>query len=647
MQTSTHLAGLFIFVASGCSAYLLCTRVPLSRRAIRVLAGLVIWELLQLVPVHILAGLQATGALKHVSIFQLAISQGTILSVLIAWALVHRSVPRHRLPNPERWPIYLVASAALLAASYGVFALNVFTSYPDGTDALAYHLPLAVHWLQTGSLALPASKAWRFSMPANAEIGMMLLLATGSQSSVVVVNWIALAVLVISTYVLARRVTRGNHLASAIVVLVLLSIPMVEFQTFSAYVDLFGTSFLVAAFALFLHHKEKVKDRARGEVHTVRRPVTLFLSAAACGISLGTKPVYDLYGAAYASFVIFSLWKDIRWGPRAAKSILVSLTLVTTGLLIPSMFWFARGYQATRNPLFPMRIELAGHLIFPGYAVSTITNPDFDLNFVHTRGGWLIYPWTEWKRNAGYDLVSYGEGSGLGAAFASLVPVGVAFVFYLCVRQRGRRVHLLLLVTLVASLSAWWFVLNRVPRFGLPIVVLLCIMLAPLVENLAHQRGRAFRILLVTSLAATCIISTFVPFHAMAGRIRTGRWTRAAFYNYPGVIDRIAPGSCIVNATKQEERNFSLAGATLSNCVVPGFETPADLTPQFLRENNVDYIAEIVPKNTNGFDPSRFPQLKLLRDEVIKADQYSIRWRIWALKPLGPAVSASSYLRNR
>jgi hypothetical protein len=172
--------------------------------------------------------------------------------------------------------------------------------------------------------------------------------------------------------------------------------------------------------------------------------------------------------------------------------------------------------------------------------------------------------------------------------------------------------------------------LHRVPRFGLPIVALMCVMAVPLISSLGAYRKRAFQILLVSSVAATCTISTFVPFHELVGRIRTRRWTRAAFYNYPPILDQIPAGRCILNATKEEDRNFSLAGATLRNCVIPGFEAPPDLTPQFLRENNVGYIAEVVLENGPEL---HFPQSVLLRDQVIKADEYGLRWRIWAVKP--------------
>jgi hypothetical protein len=592
------------------------------------LAGLVIWELLQLLPVHILAAFQIFGLLGRVTVFAVAAAQAVALAISIACALGHRpSAVPYPAEDLQIWPRYMLWTTLLLAGSYGVFGLNLFTSYPGGTDALAYHLPLAVHWLQTGSLAIPTSRAWRFSMPGNAEIGMMLLLASGKQSAVVLVNWIACAVLTVSTYLLAQRLSHGRRFVSAIVSLVLLSIPLVEFQAFSAYVDLFGAAFLAAAFALFIHRAEAAEGKPAGAMPTNR--AILFLSAAACGISLGTKPVYDLYGAAYAAFGAFSLLKDAGGGRRITRSAMRSLAIMLLGLLLPSVFWFARGYQATHNPLFPMRVEFAGRVILPGYAASEITKPNFDLNFVHGRSEWLIYPWTEWKRNPGSDMSAYGEGSGLGATFASLIPIGLVFFVYRLFQRNAGGVKLRLLITLLGSSLAWWFVLHRVLRFGLPILVLVCVMMVPLIGTLVVHRRRAFQILLVGSVAATCSISTFVPFHELLGRIRTRHWTRAAYYNYPPIIDQLPVGSCILNETKTEERNFSLAGAELRNCVIPGFEAPADLSSQFLRENNIGYIAEVVPDNGQG---SQFQQFALIRDQVIKADEYSLRWRIWRVK---------------
>jgi len=248
------------------------------------------------------------------------------------------------------WPRHILAAAAVLVGSYLVFAINLFSSFPSGSDAIAYHLPVALRWLQSGSLGIPASRAWRFSLPGNAEIGMMVLLATGKDAAVVLVNWIAMATLAIATYLLAKRMSHGNGLVATTTTLLLLSIPICEFQTFSAYVDLFGSAFLAAAFALFTHRRES----GEAPSSAVYEPV-IFLSAAACGISLGTKPIYYLYGAAEAMFALVTLYRDLAGKQtRLARGVL----LIAAGILLPSTFWFGRAAAATGNPMFPMRVSV-------------------------------------------------------------------------------------------------------------------------------------------------------------------------------------------------------------------------------------------------------------------------------------------------
>jgi hypothetical protein len=626
VHTGVHVTAVFFFLASGWSAYLWCSRLPLPHgKAIRALAGLVLWEALQLLPVQVLAALQIAGLIGGVTVFGIAALQGVLLVASLAWAFTHppSGSARREAGDRQPWPRYLLGVAAVLGCSYIVFALDLFTSFPSGSDATAYHLPLALHWLQTGSLAIPASRAWRFSLPGNTEIGMMVLLATGVESSVVLVNWIALVVLTLATYLLAERISDGKQRVAATVTLLMLSIPMVEFQAFSAYVDLFGTAFLLAAFALFVNHKGKQEDGTTGAGFLA----VVFLSAVACGISLGTKPIYDLYGAAYAAFALFSLCRD-SGGKRAA--LLAAASWICVGLLLPSAFWFGRGWQATRNPVFPMRVAVGLHVLLPGYAPSEITDPNFGQNFVRSRGEWLLYPWTEWKRNPGYLMIPYGEGSGLGAAFASLVPVGIAFLTYrICMYRSGNRRELLLLVVLAVFALAWWFVLHRLPRFGLPILVLACLLAAPLVAVLQSNRERAFQILLVSAVIATCSISSFVPFHALLGRVRNHRWARADFYQYPALLDRLPSGSCVLNETKLEEKNFALAGKGLRICVVPGFEAPAAVTADFLRQHGVGFVAEIVPPHEEHADAHAAPGTSLVWEEVVETGEGHVRWRLW------------------
>ena len=631
MHIDAFLAA-FLFLTSAASAYLWTTRLPLPPEpGLQALSFLVLWQLLQLLPVQLLAALQVAGLVGRVTIAALAGLQVVWLAVSLLWTATHRvapaSAPGFMVTHPV-WPRYLVAAAVVLVGSYVIFAIDIFSSFPSGSDAIAYHLPVALRWLQTGSLAIPASKAWRFSLPGNAEIGMMILLATGKESAVVLVNWTALAVLAISTYLLAKRISHGDRLVAATATLLLLSIPMFEFQALSAYVDLFGTAFLVAAFTLFVYLKPNGNTPGTASCRWL-----VFLSAAACGISLGTKPIYDLYAAAYAVFVLFSLYRD----RDRKQTIVIQTALLVAGLLLPSVFWFGRATAATGNPVFPMRVAVGNHVVLAGYASSQITNPDFDLNFVRSRAEWPIYPWTEWKRDPGYLMIPYGEGSGVGALFASLVPVGLAFLLFRAFREFARNSgDSMLLLALALSLVAWWFFLSRVPRFALPIVVLACVLTAPLIEVLQRHQERPFAFLFLVSLLITCTISSFVPFHMLVSRLRSGRWARSDFYSYPRLLDQLPAGSCVMNYTQLEEKNFALAGKGLRNCVVPAFEIPSPITREFLQQHHVDFVAEIVPHHEDTLAHPAIAGMSLMSDQLVKSGEDNVQWRVWRVEQTDP-----------
>lgn len=593
-------------------------------RGVRFLSGLVLWQLMQLIPVQILGILQILGTLPRFTIAGIAILHAMLLAILLAWRVFHRNnaetFPHASVPRTV-WPWYVVAAAAVTAGSYLIFAVDIFSSFPNGSDAIAYHLPLAVRWLQSGSLALPASRVWRLSLPGNTEIGMMLLLAIGKESLVVLVNWIALATLAIAVYLLVKQSSRGNRVVAAITTLVVMTVPMFEFQAFSAYVDLFGTAFLAASVALLLQANAQ-EDISDGVYNTL-----IFLSAAACGVSIGAKPIYYLYGAVATLLSLFLIW---RKSARLASRLTVFLLVV--GTLLPSAFWFTRAVAATGNPVYPMRVAVGNHVIFAGYRPSQITDPTFDQNFVRTTAEWFIYPWTEWKRAPGYLMVPYGEGSGLGAAFASLVVVGVLFFACRALASRAYPYARSLLLAFLLSLLVWWFVLHRIPRFGLPIVVLACVLATPFIELMQARRKAPFAILLLASLAITCGISAFVPLHAFLGRARTARWQRADFYEYPAILDRLQPGSCVINYTRLDEKNFALAGSGLRNWVVPAFEVPSTLSPDFLRQHNSCFLAEIVSENEPAPSQIAPDALSLQSATAVKSGESNIRWRVWKVE---------------
>jgi len=634
------------------SAYICCKRrLHIQNKSSFILFLLTLWIVLLIVPVQFLGALQISGVIDKVTVAEVALIQVIIVAGSAAWSLAYRPLQPPPLNQPdiqvrEELPVYLKLSAAIIVVSYLLFALAVCRTFPDGPDALVYHLPLALRWLQEGSLHIPVSKTWRLSVLGNGEILMMLALATGKQAFVVLGNWISLIVLLISVFSLAERFTNGKKAPAYAVLLIVLSIPIVEFQVFSAYVDLFGTAFLFAAVTLFLNHyrAEDLAAPTRGKARLSLSAIGV--SALACGLSFGTKLTFCPYCALYFSVVALTLWRERT---IHKKSVAFLIGMVIVGVLLPSVFWYGRAFEATGNPLYPMRIAIGDHVIFPGYEsvgsnAGKLLLPDNTFlyrgegKFVRRASEWWIYPWTEWLRTPGDFPVVYGEASGLGGAFATFVVVGIGFAFYLGFRgpesnQAATELRRSLLLWLFLMLL-WGFVLHRILRFGLPIWVFGCVLAAPGIALLATTYPRVLSILLVSSILTQCVISSLVPLHKLAGSLVSQSWSRSMAYGYPAIIDELPPGTCILNDSEFPEQDFALAGKRLTNRVINAFEAPRELTPDFIASEGIDYVVRITADDHGEELPSAPLSGPVAGREVFHSIQAGKVWSIWRISKL-------------
>jgi hypothetical protein len=646
------MAAIVYLVASAIASWTWTRRCAVSvDRAIRTLAGLVIWALLVLVPVQAVAALQIAGWVVVMHLWALAAIQVAILAG-VAWLFLRSplrdaaTVPdgieskrrdaAARSPatgaSPTRQPdtrspipAYLWIGSGVLVCSYLVFAANLLSSYPSGWDALTYHLPVALRWLQSGSLRIPPSLGWQYGLPGNTEIGMMLLLSTGWQALVPLVNIFALVVLALSTYIIAAQLVSGNRIAAYTAMLVMLSLPIVEFQAFSAYVDLFGTAFLAAALALFVSSRENETPSIAGQRFHPRSKKLILLAALACGVSVGSKPVFWVYAAVFCLVAAVVL---LRESIHASSELAKVLGLVVVGALLPSIFWFGRSFEATGNPLFPMQVKIGEHVLLKGFAPSQITGNEFSDKFVHRRAEWMIYPWTEWMRNPGDQLIPYSEGSGTGAAFAAFVPLGILFAAYRIFTGQSRALAAVLLAAAMGLAVVWWVMLQRMPRFGLPLLVLACVLTAPLLEFLQNYKRSAFLVLLTICLIVTGAISAFVPLRELGAHMRSRAWSRCRTYAYPCVVDALPAGTTLLNNTGIQEANFMLAGSHLSNHVIADFDVPNPITREFLRQRHVDYVVEVVPEQ-GGAGLSHSAEFLPATGASIDSMIARKRWQLW------------------
>jgi hypothetical protein len=182
--------------------------------------------------------------------------------------------------------------------------------------------------------------------------------------------------------------------------------------------------------------------------------------------------------------------------------------------------------------------------------------------WVRSSAEWFVYPWVEWETGPSKP--------GLGPFFAATVPIA-------CLMRSskdsdggistGDKLSLFWVAAFFVFLS-WWFLNNREPRYFLGALVFL----VPLVGwTMSQVRGRS-RIVFDTMVAACVMTSVLLVFLCRAVQFRgqfiyTHSYTRAAFYQYPEALDRLPPGSTIMNLGHRT-RNFAMFGENFRNRVL-------------------------------------------------------------------------------
>jgi hypothetical protein len=608
-----NLEALLFLAASGVCGWLGGRALaPAGRWPVRALSYILAWQLALVLPVQVTGALEIGGLADHASL-----DSATVVAIGVAllawWATRHRET----LPAYEaaigglRLPMWLLTALIIVVLAYGILALHLFVLYPTGWDTLAYHFPLSARWLQEGTMRIPSSRAWQFSLPGNAEIAFLIFMATGKQSLVPLANWPAVLMLALSVYLIALRLGSSGKAAGS-AALITLSIPIVHHQSFSGYVDLFGTAGLLASMALFL-----CRRRSNGLID----PRVVFAAALACGLCIGTKPTFFVYAPIFLGAAMFGLMREPNRGAISW------MALLAVGVLIPSVFWFWRATLETGNPMFPLQMKLGNIVLLPGYSSSDITVLDSERHYVRSKWEWLIYPWTEWK-TTGYLPLVYGTSSGLGAAFATFVPLGLAVAAWQLAREVRRRVsqRSFIMAVWMVCLLVWCVVLRRMPRFGLPLWTLACALSGPMLSLAWRYRPVCTGALLSVTLASTALVSSCGPLYELAAAVHSNGFSRADFYEYAKFVDRLPAGSRVVNRTRSF--NFVLYGEHLTNRVIPNFEQPPVLTRAFLDKVGADYVAEAVPADQPPLPPA--DNLTLVTEET-RGKPWQEVWRLWAV----------------
>lgn len=336
------------------------------------------------------------------------------LGLAVGAALAGRRPPAPPLPFRPSPP---AAAALALATAAGLYVGALAALLPEVSwDGLAYHLPMAYHAVQDGTLRSPAAQWFAVrDLPRALELLPAFAFAvSGGDRLVDAAQVPALLLGGLGVAAFARRCGAGPS-AAALAGALFPAAPVALAQAPTAYVDLTFAALALAGWAL------AAGGTAAGAA----------LAGAALGLACAGKATGVLMAAGAAAAITLTR-------PRARLRGLGAFTLPLLALAGPS--WAARALRYD-NPFYPLEVRLPLGLTLPGYLA-----PD---HFRGAEGPALatLSPWARtwvgWTDLLGSEVRYDMAPGGFGPAWPLLVLPGALAAVALA-RGAGRRPSLAL-----------------------------------------------------------------------------------------------------------------------------------------------------------------------------------------------------------
>ncbi len=570
------------------------------------------WALAFVVPmsgliasIHLLATVSLLSGFAFVTLGAVTL---TFVAITVAarWLIAKQGIRSAPIPIQQAenstgsriwlWPVVIVAGV------YVVFAIDAALRYPSGYDAMNYHLPQVFKWAREGGLNLVENHSG-YCWPSNGSIVAFLFASAGDERMISFAHVSSVLLLAAVAWSLTRRLGGGRE-AATLALCTTLCLPIVVFQSFSGYVDIFAAAHWLAAVLALIWVSRCGTQRAAFSL--------LAVSGLFAGIALGSKTTFLPLTVLIAIVLILNEWSKHRTPARVAAG----LGVFMAGAMVCSGFWFLRATVETGNPVYPMVLDFDGGGILPTVSIAGEDAWFAEKSFVRKIVRWGGYPWRESKSGQGYP---YGLDNGLGAAFAAFVPIGLIVAAWRCRRKTSlsqdqwRRI---LVVFCVVGVVLLLTVFEDMIRFVLPFVMIAIVVSSAAWQPVLAARGRTAVAVLCIALFATAAAATLKPAHTLLSRLRDKNHSRSWFYQIPPVIDELEPGARIVYLG-EEPLTYALLGEELTNepisrlhwRALTGTET---VTADTLETNNVDYVCLREPFPTDW--PDGLP-LELIFDD--------------------------------
>ncbi|MEA2397188.1 MAG: hypothetical protein QOK25_744 [Thermoleophilaceae bacterium] len=289
-------------------------------------------------------------------------TRGTVLAAALALAAGSFAVrasgggvepPAERPPPDGRLSIALAALAAIALALNVAAFLRTNANLPIlHVDALSFHLPDVASWIQDHSIWSNNEFIPRFptgTYPSNGDVMFLAaVLPFHNDAFVRLVDLPFLALTGVAVYALALEL-RAPRAVAILFAAALLSIRAVMSFAVDQIVPDVVLLATLAAGALFLVRHLRTS-----------RTSDLVLGGVGLGIAFGTK----WYGVSVVAAVLAS-WALVSLLARRGRGVVARQGLALLGLVAAfGGVWFVRNWVVTGNPLFPVKVQLAGVTIF-------------------------------------------------------------------------------------------------------------------------------------------------------------------------------------------------------------------------------------------------------------------------------------------
>jgi len=278
--------------------------------------------------------------------FAAALNRTSVVVAQAAFVVVALAIVMHggmHLPRPDRYSSAIASLAAVLF-------VQGFSSAPNTTDSMVYHLPRVMHWIQARSVfQSQILNDHDFLGPFGEYVTLQLYLLTDSDRLAYLSQWLAYIGIVVTAVRVADRlaIARSSH---GIVALLVGTVPMALMQASSTQVDLLTASLFLSSILFALHLRDKSSL------------CSVFLFSSALGLGILTKATILIFEIVPATIAAPVLPRMVRQKPAY---ILVALLM----LLVTLTPFVAQNEALYQSPLGEHRTP-AGVLIYTNETLS-------------------------------------------------------------------------------------------------------------------------------------------------------------------------------------------------------------------------------------------------------------------------------------